>query len=351
MAFALSSRSFSNEPIPAGSASKRPPSRALIILAFAAVYLIWGSTYLAIKYAIGTLPPFLMAGIRFLSAGAILFAWGSIRGERSDTKARTSITQWRRAFITGALLLLCGNGGVTWAERYLPSGLTALLVATEPLWVVMLNWAIAGRRGSARPNAKVLVGLFIGLAGVAVLVSGGLNGGSGNAAMRWIGAGAVIAAGLSWAGGSVYSIRRTIQASALLASGMQMLAGGALLIAVGLVTGEYRKLDFNQASWLSIGALFYLIVFGSIVAFTAYSWLLRTVSPARAATYAYVNPVVAVLLGWFIAREPVTVRTLLAAIVIVASVALITTYGREVTKESGAHSSLSDEDHRQLRIY
>jgi len=344
VASALSSRSSPKEPVDAGSVSKRRPSRVLIVLAFASVYLIWGSTYLAIKYAIGTLPPFLMAATRFLSAGAILFAWASVRGERSDTKARTSVTQWRRAFITGALLLFCGNGGVTWAERYLPSGLTALLVATEPLWVVMLNWAIAGRRRGARPNAKVLVGLFIGLAGVAVLVSGGFNGGIGSAAMNWIGAGVVIAASLAWAGGSVYSIRRPVKASAPLASGMQMLAGGALLTLMGLLTGEYRSLHLSHASWLSIGALFYLIVFGSIVAFTAYGWLLRTVSPARAATYAYVNPVVAVLLGWFIASEPVTVRMLLAAVVIVGSVALITTYGKERAKNPGAHTSLSDEE-------
>jgi drug/metabolite transporter (DMT)-like permease len=336
VASALSSRPSSKELGAADSASNRRPSRALIILAFAAVYLIWGSTYLAIKYAIGTLPPFLMAGTRFLSAGALLFAWASVRGERSDTKARSSIAQWQKAFITGALLLLCGNGGVTWAERYLPSGLTALLVATEPLWVVMLNWAIVGRRGGARPNAKVLVGLFIGLAGVAVLVSGGFNGGSGSAAMNWIGAAIVVAAALAWAGGSVYSIRRPIEASAPLASGMQMLAGGTLLILMGLLSEEYRRLHLSHASWLSIGALFYLIVFGSIVAFTAYSWLLRTVSPARAATYAYVNPVVAVLLGWFIASEPVTLRMLLAAVVIVGSVALITTYGKEGAKKLGA---------------
>jgi drug/metabolite transporter (DMT)-like permease len=189
-----------------------------------------------------------------------------------------------------------------------------------------------------------LIGLFIGLAGVAVLVSGGFSGGSGSAAMNWIGAGVVIVAAIAWAGGSVYSIRRPIEASAPLASGMQMLAGGTLLIVVGLVTGEYRKLHFNQASWLSIGAFIYLIVFGSIIAFTAYSWLLREVSPARAATYAYVNPVVAVLLGWFIASEPVTVRMLLAAVVIVASVALITTYGKEGAKKSDAHTSLSDEE-------
>jgi drug/metabolite transporter (DMT)-like permease len=314
-------------------------SVGLIILAFAAVYLIWGSTYLAIKYAIGTLPPFLMAATRFLSAGAILFAWASLRGERARSNGRTSLQQWRRAFIIGALLILGGNGGVTWAERYLPSSLAALLVATEPLWVVLLNWTLGG----ARPNAKVVVGLFTGLAGVGILVSGGFNGGDATGTMSLIGAVVVIAAGLCWAGGSVFSIRRPVQTSAPLASGMQMLAGGTLLLVLGSVTGEFSRLNLGRASWLSIGSLLYLIVFGSIVAFTAYGWLLRTVSPARAATYAYVNPMVAVVLGWFIASEPLTVRTIVAAIVIVASVALITTYGKEVTEEPSVQVSKEEE--------
>lgn len=324
----------------ARSAPKKQPSPALIILAFAAVYLIWGSTFLAIKYAIGTLPPFLMAATRFLSAGAILFAWAGFRGGNAATSGRSSFEQWRRAFIIGGLLLLCGNGGVTWAESYLPSGLTALLLATEPSWIVMLNWSL----GSARPNAKVFLGLLTGLAGVAVLVSGGFGGRDASTGMSLIGAGVVIAAALAWAGGSVYSIRHPVRASAPLASGMQMLAGGTLLVLMGLLTGEYRRLNFNQASWLSIGALFYLTVFGSIVAFTAYSWLLRTVSPTRVATFAYVNPVVAVLLGWVIASEPLTARTLIAAAVIVASVVLITTYGKERAEGSSAHISLSDEE-------
>lgn len=324
----------------AGTGNERQsrPSTVLIILAFAAVYLIWGSTYLGIKYAIDTLPPFLMAGTRFLTAGLILFLWARFRGERSNANG-PSLKQWRRAFVLGALLFLGGNGGVTWAEKYLSSGLAALLVAIEPLWVVLLNWAAGGLRGNSRPNWKVFLGLFIGLAGVGLLVSGGLSEGNTSTSMSLVGAGVVIAAGLSWAGGSVYSFRRPIQTSAALAAAMQMLAGGALLLLMGLFTGEFGRLHLRNASWHSIGAFLYLIVFGSIVAFTAYSWLLRTVAPARAATYAYVNPVVAVLLGWAIASEPVTVRTLIAAAIIVFSVALITTYGKEGTEESGKESS------------
>ncbi|HEY2963069.1 MAG TPA: EamA family transporter, partial [Pyrinomonadaceae bacterium] len=243
-------------------------SRAVIILAFAAVYLIWGSTYLAIRYAIETLPPFLMAAARFLSAGAILFAWARFKGDKADS----SFAQWRRAFLIGALLLLCGNGGVTWAEKYIASGLTALLVATEPLWVVIVNWALTRQR----PNAKVLLGVLIGLAGVALLVSGGgLNHSSGASAMSLIGAGVVVLAAFLWASGSVYSNRNPIKAPTSLASGMQMLAGGSLLLLAGLVLGDFKRLNFAGTSWVSIGALVYLSLFGSLVAFTAYSWLLR----------------------------------------------------------------------------
>lgn len=301
-------------------------SSVLIVLAFAAVYLIWGSTYLGIKYAIQTLPPFLMAATRFLTAGLILFGWASIQGWLGKSQQRLSSEQWRRAFVIGALLLMCGNGGVTWAEHYLPSGLTALFVGIEPLWVVVVNWAVGG----GRPNGKVVLGLITGLAGVALLMSGEFTGAS-SGMMSYIGAAVVIAAGFAWASGSVYSLRRPVRASPSLAAGLQMLAGGILLLVVALLTGEFGKLDLKNASWTSVGAFAYLIVFGSLVAFTAYSWLLRKVTPARAATYAYVNPLVAVLLGWLIAGEPVTLRMLFAAGVIVGSVALITTYSQETT--------------------
>ncbi len=300
------------------------PSPLLIVLAFAAVYLLWGSTYLGIRFAIETLPPFLMAAARYTSAGAILFIWAILKRERVPRSGAA----WRRAFVVGALLLLCGNGGVTWAEKYIPTSLAALLVATEPSLVVMLGWALSRKR----PNSKVLLGVLIGLAGVTLLVSDGLSRGNGNSFLSLLGGGAVLLAAFAWASGSVYSNRRPIEASTSMSAGMQMLAGGSLLFLLALITGDLKHLNLSQASWTSIAAFFYLLVFGSLIGFTAYSWLLNNVTPARAATYGYVNPVVAVFLGWLIAHESINLRMLLATAVIVGSVVLITTFGREQTK-------------------
>jgi len=300
------------------------PSRLLVVLCFAAVYILWGSTYLGIRFAIETLPPFLMAGTRFTVAGAILLTWSLLNGQRFVL----SPSQWQKALIVGGLLLLCGNGGVTWAEKYVATSLAALLVSTEPLWVVILNWIVTRKR----PNSKVLLGVLIGLAGVTLLVSDGLSPsklGNGNSWLSLVGAGVVILAGFAWAAGSVYSNRRPIDASTSMASGMQMVSGGVLLLVLALVTGDVGRLNLANASWTSIGAFFYLLVFGSLVGFTAYSWLLNNVTPAMATTYAYVNPVVAVFLGWLIAGEPLTPRMLSAAAVIVSSVILITTFSRE----------------------
>ncbi len=296
-------------------------SRLLVILAFAAVYLIWGSTYLAIRYAIETLPPFLMASTRFLVAGGMLFTWAAFNRENF----RSAFSQLHKAFIIGGLLILCGNGGVTWAEKYIASGLAAVVVATEPLWVVLLNWGISRRR----PDAKVLIGVLIGLGGVILLVSGGVDNIGARSVISLVGVGVVILSSIAWAAGSVYSNHSPIKASTSMASAMQMLAGGSSLMLLAFLAGDLGRLNLARASWISIGAFLYLIVFGSLVAFTAYSWLLRNVTPARAATYAYVNPVVAVLLGWVFANEPLTWRMLIAAVVIVGSVALITTFSRE----------------------
>lgn len=298
------------------------PSPVKIVLAFAAVYTLWGSTYLAIRLAIETLPPFLMTGTRFTLAGLILCTWAVLKGERF----MPPLHLWRRALVIGGLLLLGGNGGVVWAERYVATGLAALLVSTEPLWVVILNWAISRQR----PNWKVLLGVLIGLVGVAMLVGDGLRN-NGNSTSSLVAGGVVLLAAFSWASGSVYSNHRPLPLSTLMAAGMQMLAGGFLLLLLAVATGDPARLNLASASWTSIGAFFYLLVFGSLVGFTAYSWLLNNVAPARAATYAYVNPVVAVLLGWLVASEPLTRQMLIAAAVIVGSVILITTFGREHT--------------------
>lgn len=298
------------------------PSRLLVVLAFAAVYILWGSTYLGIRLAIETLPGFLMAGTRFTLAGVILLTWSRLKGERFVS----SPSQWQKALIVGGLLLLCGNGGVTWSEKYVATGLAALLVSTEPLWVVILNWILTRKR----PNSKVLLGVLVGLAGVSMLVSDGLSRGNGNSSwLSLVGGGVVILAAFGWAAGSVYSNRHPIGASTSMASGMQMFSGGSLLLIFALLWGDVGRLNLANASWTSIGAFFYLLVFGSLVGFTAYSWLLNNVTPAMATTYAYVNPVVAVFLGWLIAGEPLTRRMLIAAAVIVSSVILITTFSQE----------------------
>lgn len=323
-----------------GNMMNEMPSRIKLVAAFAAVYLIWGSTYLAIRYALETLPPFLMAGTRFMVAGALLYAWARLR-----EAPRPARKDWGAAAVIGGLLLLGGNGLVVWAEQRVPSGLAALLVATEPLWIVLLNWA---RPGGQRPSGKVALGLLIGFAGMVLLVGPEELAGGGRR-VDTLGGTAVIMAALSWATGSIYSLRANLPKSALLAAAMQMIAGGMLLLVVGSVTGEWAKLDIRVVSLLSAGALTYLIVFGSLVAYSSYGWLLRVTTPARAATYAYVNPIVAVLLGWAVAREPLSARMLIAAAVIVASVVLINTY-RTPSKAGARPSDKRGGRDRALRL-
>ena len=293
----------------------------LLIAAFAAVYILWGSTYLAIKYVIETLPSLLSTGTRFLLAGSTLFLIGRFS---KDYKKPTG-AEWRASFIIGALLFLGGTGGVVLAEHHLTSGLAALLVATEPFWVVLLSWLwLKG----ARPDWKVALGLLIGFAGVYLLIGGAPGNGSGSSGQSF-GVILVIAATLCWATGSVYGVRASTPKSPVLASGMQMLAGGSSLILVGTLRGEWTRFDIAAVSLNSALALAYLLVFGSLIAFTAYSWLLKNARPAMVATYAYVNPVIAVILGWALAGESLTARMLLGAGVIVGAVVLITSHGSE----------------------
>lgn len=294
---------------------------ALLIAAFAAVYIIWGSTYLGIKYAIETLPPFLMAGARFMTAGAILFIWARFSKDYEKPQG----AHWRTSFIVGGLLLLGGNGGVVIAQHYIPSSLAALLVATEPFWIVIIGWLLMK---NARPNWKVTLGLIAGFVGVTLLIGGrgiSLGNGDGQAFGMFL----VIASALSWALGSLYGLRAPSPKSALLGAGMQMLAGGFLLFLVGILKGEWINFSFANVSANSWLAFAYLMIFGSIVGFTAYSWLLKNVEPSLASTYAYVNPVIAVLLGWAIAGESLTGQMLLGAGIIVGSVVLITSQGKD----------------------
>ena len=289
------------------------PARSLrVALALGGIYVIWGSTYLAIRFAIETLPPLLMAGLRFLVAGGALYAWVAWRGRA----VRPTRAQWRAAAVIGGLMLLVANGGVCVAEQTVPSGLAALLVATVPIWIVLFDWL---RPGGSAPGLLVVAGILIGFAGAALLLAPG----AGGAAVPAGGGALLVLACIAWAAGSILSRYAPHPPSTLQTTAMQMLCGGALLTLAAGVRGELATANPAGASLRSVLALAYLIVFGSIVAFTAYVWLLRESTPSLAATYAYVNPVVAVLLGRLLAAEPLTARVLLAGTVIIAGVALI----------------------------
>jgi drug/metabolite transporter (DMT)-like permease len=284
------------------------------VLAFAAVYIVWGSTYLAIRFAIESIPPFLMAGARFAVAGLILVAWSRLRGAAWPTGR-----EWGVALVTGSLLLLGGNGGVVWAEQQVPSSLAALIVSAVPLVTVALDWA---RPGGQRPGRATMLGLVTGFVGVAVLV----NPGAGDAArVDPAGAAALLAATVSWSVGTLYSRRAKGAASPLMGAGANMLMGSVGLLAAGVVLGEPSRLDPAAVTPRSAAALIYLILVGAVIGFTAFFWLVRNTSTAKATTYAYVNPIVAIVLGWALAHEPVTPRVLVAATVIISGVVMITT--------------------------
>jgi drug/metabolite transporter (DMT)-like permease len=287
-----------------------------VVLALATVYLVWGSTYLAIRFAIETLPPLLMAGTRFLVAGALLFLWARLRG------AVVQPRHWAAAAAVGGLLLFGGNGMVVLAQRHVPSGLAGLMIAITPLWMVLFDWALGG----PRPTGRVVAGIAIGFTGMAFLVDPTAG------AIHLGGAGMLVIATLSWAAGSMLSRRLALPSSPLASTAMQMLAGGAMLVLASLVSGDTARVDLAAASTRSLAAFAYLVVFGSLVAFSAYIWLLRTTTPAVVATYAYVNPVVAMALGWLVAGEAFTSRMLAASCVILAAVVIITTAPRPATQ-------------------
>lgn len=291
------------------------PRQGRIVAAFAAVYLIWGSTYLAIRFAIETIPPHLMASARFLVAGAILYAYARLRGA-----PRPTFANWRAAVVVGGLLLLGGNGAVVWAETRVPSGVTSLLVATVPIWMALIE---SLRDGGRRPATAVIAGLFLGLGGLALLLAPGKLAGR----VDLLGAGVLLVGSFSWAFGSLLSRAAKLPKSGFLAAAMEMITGGVWLLLFGVLTGQAGRLTLSALSAKSLLSLGYLVLFGSLVGFTAYIWLLGATTAARVSTYAYVNPVVAVLLGWAFAGEPMTLRTALAAAVIVLAVVIIIRYG------------------------
>ncbi len=291
------------------------PSRSRIVLAFAIVYLVWGSTYLGIRFAIESIPPFLMAAARFLIAGAVLYAWSLREGGAAPTRR-----QWWNATVVGILLLTFGNGLVTWAELKVPSGIAALIVAAMPVWLVLFE---AVRPGGTRPTVLVLAGVALGLLGQVVLIGPSTKG----AAVNLVAVVALVIATMSWAAGSLRARLVDLPASRSRTTAMEMLGGGVGLLIIGLLHGEAPALLAADLTSRSLLALGYLTVFGSLLAFTAFVWLNTHVAPARVATYAYVNPVVAVFLGWLLAGEPVTTRTLLGAGIIVGAVVMINTAG------------------------
>ena len=292
------------------------PPRLKLISAFASVYIVWGSTYLAIRIAIETIPPLLMAGFRFIIAGSMMYLWGRLR-----TKEQPTLIHWKSAAIVGLMLLLVGNGGLSWSEQLIPSGIAALIVAVSPLWFILIDWM----QGGARPTAGVFIGLALGTLGIAILVDPADLVGGGEVSA--LGASVLLVSSVCWAFGSFYARRAKLPSSPALANGMEMLIGGVGLIFVGMIAGEMKDLHLATITTKSLLAVAYLVVFGSIIGFSSYIWLFRSTTPTRASTYAYVNPVVAVFIGWLVGGEQLPTRVVLAAVLIIAAVAAITVFG------------------------
>ena len=293
---------------------RRRPSTPAIVVALLILYVVWGSTYLGIALMIETLPPLLAAGVRYLAAGLLLTAgvylWARLR--RAEAPERPTRRQWRSAFVIGTLLLLGGNGFVVLAEQFIPSGVAAVMIATVPIWLAVFD-ALLTRR---RPSRLVIGGLIAGLSGVAILLVPveGLD------RINPLGVGLACTAAISWAVGSLYARRAEMPRNGLLGSGIEMFAGGVVLAVVGTLLGEIGQLDLTSVSLRSALAVAYLIVFGSVIAFSAYVWLLNNVPVSTVGSYAYVNPIVAVALGALVLSEPITPRTAVAAVVIIAAV-------------------------------
>jgi drug/metabolite transporter (DMT)-like permease len=313
-----------------GEHGNRPPA-ARLVLGFACVYLIWGSTYLAIRYAVETMPPFLMMAARHLAAGSILYAWARLRGAPA-----LSLREWKVPAAIGAILFVGGHGSLAWAEQRVPSGIAALLVAVQPMFIVMLARASGTE---TKFSARSIVGLMLGFVGVAVLFAPDVLHHAGE--LNLAGAVAVLAGTFLWAVGTIWMRNATMPASPAQSSAMQMLAGGASLAIVSGLAGEATHFHLGAVTARSWLALAYLCIFGSLVAFTAYTWLHMVEKPSRVSTYAYVNPIVAVLIGWALAGEPLTSFTVAALVIILAGVALVNTGTRQEHK--GERLQASDE--------
>lgn len=285
----------------------------MVVAAFAAIYVIWGSTYLFIRFSIETMPPFTMAAVRFLIAGGLMYAWLRLKNEVPPSQA-----QWRSCIVIGTLLLVFGNGCVVWSERTVPSGLVSLFISATPIWIALFDWL---RPGGSPPRPLAGVGLIVGLVGVAMLLRPEIS-----PTVDVFGCLLAVAGSICWSFGTIYSRSAALPKSPFMATACQMLAGGAILLVIATITGEIGRLNPAMISAKSLWSLVYLIVFGSIVAFSAYVWLIRVENPTKVATYAYVNPVVALLLGWLFAGELIQLSMLLPAGIIIAAVAIVTRY-------------------------
>ncbi len=301
------------------TSTTRKASALSIWAAMISVYIVWGSTYLAIRFAIQTIPPFLMAGLRFLLAGGLLYAWRRLQGDPRPTRL-----EWRSAAIVGGFLLVGGNGGVVWAEQRVASGIAALLVGSSPLWMVLIDLLRPRKDGSRiRLSWMAVVGVLVGFAGIALLAGPsqitGLHGD-----IDLVGMAVLTLAAFLWAIGSLYSRSAPLPSSPLMGTGLEMLCGGLGLMILGTFTGEWSQLHVMAISTQSLLGLGYLVIFGSLVGFASYTWLLRAAPTTLVSTYAYVNPLVAIFMGNLLAKEPLTPRVLLSAAIIIGAVALIT---------------------------
>src|SRR5215472_4678604 len=322
--------------VPRTNPPRTPRQRAgslKLALAFAAIYLVWGSTYLAIRYAVETIPPLLTAGIRHTIAGGILLVWACVRGYRPRRE------HWIAGAVVGALFFLIGHGTLHWAEQHVASGLAALLIATEPMFILVLAW-MSGQQKISRVSA---LGLACGVAGVAILTGVELS--TKDASL--LGLLAVLLGSLSWSAGVVISPKLKLPSDALARTAVPLVCGAAMLLIAAGLAGEFHALQWSSVSRRSILGLAYLITFGSIVAFTAYTWLLQRCPPTLVATHTYANPVVAVLLGWLLASEALTTRVALASVAILGAIVLIRRGEREELKRAIAPASSKAESFEQ----
>ena len=302
-------------------------NRTRILLAFAAVYVLWGSTYLFIKYAIETIPPFALGATRFVVSGGLLYALARWRGA-----PRPTALELRLAAITGVLMLGFGNGGVMLAEKTVPSGIVALIVSSVPIWVVLLDWL---RPKGTRPRKAMFAGLALGLIGMVILIGPKAIVGEGH--IDETGAAILLVGSISWSVGTLMTRWANRPGSPLVFAALQMLAASAAMLVMSLISGDWRQFSWSGLTPLSVFSFWYLVIAGSIIGYTAYVYLLGVVSAAKASTYAYVNPIIAVVLGWLFANEPLGVRTIVAAGVILGGVAIITSAQASAKSPTGEH--------------